>query len=97
MSVFGTYNGSSRPYSFWGTSGFWSCPGGRTYYTAIDKGMQTWVSPNPITKNPDGTVSGSPLYAAELNIDGTLVFVDCLANRQINIDSPPHDRLSPNN
>jgi hypothetical protein len=94
MSIFGTYQDAAKPYSFYGTSGFWSVPGGRTYYMAIDKGMQNWVSPNPITKNADGTVSGDPLYAAELNCDGTLVFVDAMANRQINIDSPPRDHLS---
>lgn len=94
MSIFGTYDSAAKPYSFYGTSGFWSVPGGRSYYAAIDKGMQMWVSPNPITKNEDGTVSGSPLFAAELNADGTLVFIDNLANRKINIDSPARDRLS---
>jgi hypothetical protein len=97
MSTFGTYPSSPRPYSFYGTSGFWSVPSGRNWYCVTDKGQQTWVSPNPITQNPDGSVSGSPLYAAELNCDGTLVFQDQLANRKTNIDSPAHDRLSPFN
>jgi hypothetical protein len=97
MSTFANYSGSPHPFSFYGTSGFWSVPGGGTYYSAIDKGMQTWVSPNPITKNADGSVSGYPLYAAELNCDGTLVFQHELANRKTNIDSPAHDRLSPYN
>ena len=94
MQVFGTYSGHPRPYALWGQPGWFSVPGGRSWYTAIDKGMQTWVSPNPITNNPDGTVSGSPIYSAELNVDGTLVFQDKMAQRTLNIDSPPRDRLS---
>jgi hypothetical protein len=63
----------------------------------VDNNHQMWVSPNALTKNDDGTVSGAPLFAAELNLDGTLVFQEQMASRKLNIDSPPHDRLSPVN
>ena len=62
-----------------------------------DSGGQMWASPNALTKNEDGTVSGSPLYSCELNADGTYVFQDVMANRQNGIDCPAPDRLSPFN
>lgn len=97
MSLFGYYDDSPKPYSFNGMSGWWSVPAGRSWYIVTDRNLQKWVSPNPITVSADGAVSGSPLYAAEMTYDGTLVFQEALANRKINIDSPAHDRLSPNN
>ncbi len=87
--VFGHFRSKPVPYNLWGTAGYWSVPAGHSWPMMTDKGGQIWVSPNPLTKNPDGTVSGSPLYAAELNQDGTLVFQEQLANRKLGIDSPP--------
>jgi len=75
--VFGTYCDSPRPYSFNGML--------RLFYTPFER---IWVSPNPITVT-NGVASGSPLYAASLNLDGTLVFQDQLAARDMGIDSPP--------
>ena len=95
MSLFGYYDDQPKPYSFNGISGFWAVPAGRSWYTMTDSGGQMWVSPNELTRNSDGTVSGSPKYAADLKMNGTLVFMDALANRKSGIDSPAHDRLSP--
>lgn len=97
MSLFGHYVDGVKVYQFNGMPGWYSVPAGYDWDCKMDSGMQLWVSPNEITKNADGTVSGSPLYAAELNMDGTLVFQHQLASRKLNIDSPPHDRLSPQN
>jgi hypothetical protein len=94
--IFGKYNSVPKPYSFNGMSGFWTVPSGGTWFQVVDSTSQIWVSPNPITRNPDGTVTGSPLYAATLNLDGTLVFQDAEANRSIGIDSPPPSFLSQN-
>ena len=94
MAVFGTYTSAPKPYAFHGQPGWWSVPAGHSWFQMSDKNLQIWVSPNPLTKNTDGTVSGKPLYAAEMNIDGTLVFQDQLANRKLGIDSPPPDKLS---
>jgi hypothetical protein len=94
MAVFGTYSSSPKPYSFCGQPGYFTVPAGRSWYQMSDKNMQIWVSPNPLTKNSDGTVSGKPLYAADMNLDGTLVFQDQLANRKLGIDSPAPDKLS---
>lgn len=93
-TVFGTYEDGSKPYALNGMPGWYSVPAGRSWYTETDSGMQIWVSPNPLTKNADGTVSGSPKYAAELNLDGTLVYQHQLASRKLGIDSPPPDRQS---
>lgn len=92
--IFGHYfQPFPTPYNFYGTSGFWAVPGGYNWKTITDAFGQRWVSPNALTLNADGTVSGSPLYAADLHADGTLVYIDCLANRKIGIDSPPRQRL----
>ena len=97
-NIFGEREDCAKPYSFWGMSGWFSVPAGRNWYCMIDKGMQLWASPNPLTKNDDGSVSGTaPVYAAEMAPDGTLVFQDKMAQRNTNVDSPAHDRLSPNN
>jgi len=93
MSTFGTFTDSPKPYAFNGQPGWYSVPAGRSWYYMIDKGMQHWVSPNPLTKNEDGTVSGAPLYAAEINQDGTMVFQDKLAQRKLGQDSPAPDRI----
>jgi hypothetical protein len=95
--VFGHYTSQPRPYALSGQPGWWTVPAGYHWYSFTDAGLQQWVSPNPITKNPDGTPNGYPLYAAELNQDGTLVFWEELANRKLNIDSPPPTWLSQNN
>lgn len=97
MSLFGHYDSSPTPYAFNGQPGWHSVPGGYSWYIYTDKGFQKWVSPNPITVDADGVVTSRPVYAAELNLDGTLVFQEQLASRKLNIDSPAHDRLSPNN
>ena len=94
--VFGTFNSVPQPYSFNGMSGLWTVPSGRTWQQVVDSTGQIWVSPNKITRNADGTVSGAPLYAATVNLDGTLVFQDAEANRSIGIDSPPPSFLSQN-
>ena len=94
MKIFGTYADAPKPYAFNGQPGWFSVPAGRNWYCVTDKGQQIWVSPNPLTLNEDGTVSGAPKYAAELNQDGTLVFQEKLAQRKMNQDSPPRDRLS---
>lgn len=97
-SLFGYFDDVPKPYSFWGLSGWFSVPAGRSWFTMVDSGHQIWVSPNELTKNDDGSVSGTnPVYAAEMAPDGTLVFQDKMAQRNTNIDSPAHDRLSPNN
>ena len=96
-TIFGQFSDSPRPYSFNGTSGFWSVPAGKNWYLATDSGGQQWASPDPLTRNQDGTVSetaGSLKYAVDMNGDGTLVFIEALANRKLNIDSPGYDRLS---
>ena len=97
MSLFGHYDSSPTPYAFNGQPGWYSVPGGYSWYIYTDKGQQQWVSPNPITVDANGVVTSRPVYAAELNLDGTLVFQEQLASRKLNIDSPAHDRLSPNN
>ena len=94
-TYFGDVSGDTqpRPYSFWGISGFWTLP--RAWYTHVDADGTMWGSPNPLTKNPDGTVTGTqPIYALDLTPDGILVFIDAAKNRAINIDSPARDRLS---
>ena len=96
-TTFATYPDSPRPWSFFGTSGFWSVPSGHQWYAVVDKNGQMWVSDAPLTRNNDGTVSetaGHRKYAADLNCDYTLVFVDGMANRKTGIDSPAPDRLS---
>ena len=93
MSVFGKFPSSPQRFSFWGLSGFFSVPYGRTWYQSTDKNGQIWVSPNPITLTNE-VASGSPLYAADLNMDGTLVFQDELANRKAGIDCPPPSSLN---
>jgi hypothetical protein len=93
MRIFGTYPDAPKPYALNGQPGWFSVPAGRNWYQVTDKGQQIWVSPNPIVM-VDGAPTGAPLYAAELNQDGTLVFQDQMASRQLNIDSPPRDRLS---
>ena len=97
MRTFGHYSSTPRPYAFWGMPGFFSCPSGHNWFQMVDSNHQIWVSPNALTRNADGTVSGSPLYAADMNCDGTLVFQDQLANRKLNIDSPGRDRMSHTN
>ena len=69
--------------------GFWTVPAGHSWPMMTDKDGQIWVSPNPLTKNADGTVSGNPLYAADTNLDGTLVFQSEFTTRQFGYDSPP--------
>ena len=96
-TVFGKYAATPRPYCFNGMPGFFSVPAGRNWYQVIDAGMQNWVSPNPITLVAGKPTGDGPIYAAELNIDGTLVYQDQMANRKLNIDSPPRDRLSQTN
>ena len=91
---FGYYNSQPRPFSWYGVSGFFSVPSGHSWSQMVDSTGQIWVSPNVLTRNADGTVSGSPLYAADLNCDGTLVYMDEYANRQSGIDSPPPTWLS---
>lgn len=93
MTVFGTFYDSPTPYALNGQPGWYSVPAGRNWYQVTDAGQQIWVSPNPITMTK-GVASGDPIYAAELNQDGTLVFQESLASRKLNIDSPPYDRLS---
>jgi len=97
MSLFGHYTSVPTPYAFWGSPGWYSVPGGHSWYSYTDKDRQQWVSPNPITVDENGAVTSRPVYACEMNIDGTLVFQDQLASRKLNIDSPAHDRLSPYN
>lgn len=97
QKIFGHYPSQTIPYSFYGSSGWYAVPGGYNWSMMVDKDGQIWVSPNALTKNSDGTVSGSPLFAAELNVDGTLVYQDQMASRKLNIDSPPYDRLSQSN
>ncbi len=92
--VFGYYKSSPRPFSFWGTSGWYTVPAGHSWNIYTDKNFNVWVSPNPITVAADGTPSADPLYAAELNFDGTLVFQNALASRALLIDSPPPTWLS---
>lgn len=87
--IFGTFPSSPQRYSFNGQPGYFTVPFGRTWYQMVDKNQQIWVSPNPLIKQSDGTVTGAPLYAADTNLDGTLVFQDQLANRKLGIDSPP--------
>ncbi len=86
--VFGHYCSTPQPYSFNGMPGWFTVPAGYYWNSMTDSNHQQWVSPNPLTKNADGSVSGNPLYAAELNYDGTLVFQDQLASRKLGIDSP---------
>jgi len=93
-TVFGKYSSTPRPYSFFGMPGWWSVPAGRSWYQVIDAGMQNWASPNPITMVNGSPTGIGPIFACELNIDGTLVFQDLLANRKNNFDSPPRDRWS---
>jgi len=95
MSTFGTFQDSPKPYALNGQPGWYAVPAGRNWYSMIDSGMQQWVSPNPLTRETNGSVTGSPLYAAELNQDGTLVFQETMASRKLGIDAPAHDRLSP--
>ena len=98
MQKFGTYPSNPVPYSFYGTSGFWSVPGGHNWYLAVDSNGQQWASQEPLIRNQDGTVSptnGAMKYAVDLNCDYTLVFQETLANRKTGIDSPAPDRLSP--
>ena len=97
MPIFGTYPDKPTPYNFWGISGFWSVPAGRNWYLATDSNGVQWASPEALLKNDDGTVSatnGANKYAVDMNADGTLVFIDTLANRHTGIDSPAPDRLS---
>ena len=93
MPVFGTYPSNPKPYALNGQPGWYSVPAGRNWFQVVDAGQQIWVSPNPITVT-SGVATGFPLYAAELNIDGTLVFQSQFTSRALNIDSPPRDRLS---
>ena len=95
MPTFGHFDDAPVPYTFNGQAGWFRVPRGYSWFMMADKDHQIWVSPNELTKNEDGTVSGSPLYAAETCFDGTLVFQDMMAARQLGIDSPPNDRLSP--
>lgn len=97
MSQFGAYTDSPKPSSFFGQSGWWTVPGGRSWHMLMDSNLQMWASPEPLTKNEDGSVSetaGAKKYACELAPDFTYVFQDELANRKLNIDSPAPDRLS---
>lgn len=87
--IFGHYYSRPTFYNFNGLDGWLSVPSGHSWAIMTDNGGQIWVSPNPLTKNVDGTVTGSPLYAASTNLDGTLVYQDAMANRQSGIDSPP--------
>ena len=95
-SVFGYFDDVSKPYCFNGMPGWFTVPAGRTWFTVTARGGQMWVSPNAITLNADDTISGDgPFYAAELNLDGTLVYQDKMRQRQMGLDSPAPDRLSP--
>jgi len=93
MSTFGTYSSNPQAFSFWGSPGWFTVPSGRSWYTFTDKNNQLWVSPNPITVT-NGKPTSSPVYAAELNPDGTLVFQDQATSRALGIDSPPRTWLS---
>lgn len=93
MRIFGTFCDEPRPYALNGMPGWFSVPAGRNWPQVVDAFGQIWVSPNPLTRNTDGTVSGSPLYAATLNLDGTLVFQDEMASRQLGIDDPPRSSI----
>ena len=92
MQVFGTYPDSPQPYSLNGMPGFFTVPSGRNWYQVVDQNRQIWVSPNPITVT-NGIASGSPIYAATLNLDGVLVFQDEMATRQLGIDDPPRSSV----
>ena len=93
MQTFGTYSDSPVHHGFYGQSGWWSVPAGRSWYMVTDSQGRVWASPNAITLTA-GVASGSPLFACELDADGTYVFQDMMANRQLGIDSPAPDRLS---
>lgn len=90
---FGYYHADPKPYALNGQPGWFSVGGGRSWFTMIDSGLQLWVSPNALTKNADGSVSGYPKYAAETNLDGTIVFQNELWNRKLGIDCPPTGTL----
>ena len=92
MHVFGTYCDEPRPYALNGMPGWFSVPAGRSWYQVVDASQQIWVSPNPITLT-SGIAIGAPLYAATLNLDGTLVFQDEMASRQLGIDDPPRSSI----
>jgi hypothetical protein len=94
--TFGVWSANPIPYSFNGMPGFFTVPAGHSWFQVQDSGGQIWVSPNPIAL-AGGIASGFPLYAADLNLDGTLVFQDLFAARAMNIDSPPHEFLSQSN
>lgn len=94
--IFGHFSSKPSVYSFNGMPGFFTVPAGHSWAMMVDSGGQIWVSPNPLTKNADGSVSGSPKYAADTNLDGTLVYQDEYANRQSGIDSPPPGIFPPN-
>lgn len=96
MRLFGSYYDSPTPSSFNGTTGYWRVPAGRSYYLATDSGGQIWASPNPLTKNPDGSVSGDPKYACDYNNAWELVFVETNANQKLGFNGPPPGNLSPN-
>jgi len=90
---FGYYHANPTPYAFNGQPGWYAVGGGRSWFTMIDSGLQLWVSPNALTKNADGSVSGNPKYAAEVNLDGTIVFQNELWSRKLGIDCPPSGTL----
>ena len=93
MHTFGTFCDEPRPYALNGMPGWFTVPAGRSWYQVVDASLQIWVSPNPITLT-SGIEIGSPLYAATLNLDGTLVFQDEMASRQLGIDDPPRSSIN---
>ncbi len=86
--VFGYFFSTPQPYNFNGQPGWFTVPAGHLWASMTDSNHQQWVSPNPLTRNEDGTISGNPIYAAELTYDGTLVFQDQLASSKLGLTSP---------
>ena len=96
MYYFGSFPDSPKPSSFNGMTGQWSVPAGRNWYVMIDKDGQNWASSNPLTKNADGSVSGSPLYACEYNQAYELVFCEMNADQKLGYNGPPPGNFTPN-
>ena len=95
-TYFGQVTETPRPFSYLGMPGWFSVP--RNWGLMTDINMQVWSSPNQMTRNADGTISGNPLYSCVLGDDGqTYVFQDKRAQRKLNLDSPPFTRFTQQN
>jgi hypothetical protein len=79
------------PTSFWGLGGYWTVPGGHSWYQITDAQGQIWVSDQPLSLDNNGNAfspTNDNIYSAYMNGDGTLAFINCMWNRKINEDTP---------